>query len=472
MILFSVQLAIVMIGASAAVGTVRSIDPVLKFGAIPALGIAIIALTGWMSFVLLLLVGSDWATTAVVLSTLLAVGCIARWGVKKPGSLVFGAIWGVFAFALSRSDTSFYTFDSVWMIGYAGIQADFAIRIADCTAFPPGLLGLFLGQDLLGSESTMWPLPLLAWFATIFMIIGGVRGICRTDGGSAAPANLLAIAAAGLFLLDWFPWFAGHYNHAHTIIGASLLLAAVQFSRDGEADNGDWIALLSLMSIVTIRFEGILVGSLVLTAMASRRPAQQYRALGNVWCGFCLCYAATLMPFVLQGDGEIVDLKSMVGLAFVACLPRIHHWMSATWAWPPVWAVPGLGFLAVGGVLGFLACLDPAHQVENALTMAGNIGTGGWGSTWLIVLVPIVAAAAASRARTPLWYLLLTLLISVLVLGALRIPYRAGWGDSANRILLHYFPLAILVGCTSFFALMARGAAGQREPSQSKEPSD
>ena len=471
MILFSVQLAIVMIGASAVVGAVRSTDPVLKFGAIPTLGIAIIALSGWMSLVLVLLVGSDWAATAVIMSTLFAVGCIARWGVNEPRRLVSGAIWGVFAFALSRSDTSFYTFDSVWMIGSAGIQADLAVQVADFTAFPPGLLGFFLGQDLLGSKSTMWPLPLLAWFSTIFMVIGGVRVICRTDGGSAAPANLLAIAAGALFLLDWFPWFAGHYNHAHTIIGASLLLAAVQFSRDGKTGNGDWIALLSLMSIVTIRFEGILVGSLVLTAMASRRPGEQYKAMGNVWCCFCLCFLATLMPSVMQGGGEIIGMKSLVGLAFVACIPRIHHWIHATWKWPPVWAVPGLGFLAVGAVLGLLVFLDHVHQVENAISIAHNILAGGWGSTWLVLLVPIVAAAGLSRARAPLWYLLLTLLISVLVLGALRIPYRLGWGDSANRMLLHYFPLAILVGCTSFHTLMARRAAGDCEPSHPKEPS-
>ena len=110
--------------------------------------------------------------------------------------------------------------------------------------------------------------------------------------------------------------------------------------------------------------------------------------------------------------------------------------------------MPSLTVIGLAGILS-LYLLSQEKAVESCLIFLSNaIATGHWGAFWwtfgpIVVFLMILGPRIRSEG---VWLAVLGGgLLIILLLGAIRSdPYRTGWGDSGNRMLIHLAPLAIM----------------------------
>ena len=87
-------------------------------------------------------------------------------------------------------------------------------------------------------------------------------------------------------------------------------------------------------------------------------------------------------------------------------------------------------------------------MVLSSLNSFSNLminGTQWWGMIWIFTLVSVILLRGAPHlyfarilSSGVVSFFLLTILISYA-----RVPYRLGWGDSANRMFTHILPIAL-----------------------------
>ena len=82
------------------------------------------------------------------------------------------------------------------------------------------------------------------------------------------------------------------------------------------------------------------------------------------------------------------------------------------------------------------------------MMISNLIATGYWGSFWWTFgpLVVLMAIFGPRLKREDVWLEVLGGgLLLILLLGVIRSsPYRLGWGDSGNRMLVHLAPLVVM----------------------------
>ncbi len=106
-----------------------------------------------------------------------------------------------------------------------------------------------------------------------------------------------------------------------------------------------------------------------------------------------------------------------------------------------------LALLALGVGAGGLSVARPEHMARCATAILTNLAfEGGWSALWylaagLILLVWTAPPIPHQQVLTvPLW----AVPLGAYAMGAMRVPYRLGFGDSANRMMTHIVPLVLL----------------------------
>ena len=146
-----------------------------------------------------------------------------------------------------------------------------------------------------------------------------------------------------------------------------------------------------------------------------------------------------------SGSTIITSRNTVIMLLVVASPFVINYWQVTRriTKWMPCLVVIGLsGILSI-----YMLVQDKA--VESSLTLISNsVATGYWGAFWWTFgpLVILMAIMGPRLKREDIWLEMLGGgFLLILLLGVIRSsPYRAGWGDSGNRMLVHLAPLAIL----------------------------
>lgn len=107
------------------------------------------------------------------------------------------------------------------------------------------------------------------------------------------------------------------------------------------------------------------------------------------------------------------------------------------------WLLPHIQWLLPLGLLLGLALLwDEGHLTSFRNVLRTAFVTDTWGMTWVLVLI----LTLLSWAQPPLkhgrfyWGLFLCYPLFLLILVTFRRYYRAGWGDSGSRMLIHILP--------------------------------
>jgi hypothetical protein len=289
------------------------------------------------------------------------------------------------------------------------------------------------------------PLMALATVGLLVWLIG--EGLSR----AMSPGMLRATQVVAALLLLSVNRFVFHafYVNGHLFVAAWLLWLVGSIwldSRKGSpATPVTLIRCLLVAAIVLARPDGALIAGLALIPLLSNRNnGASARILPMVALG-ATTLAWNIFLVTRSGDAPSEAYGMILGgsltlitAALVAAAPSVLPKRFPLVAELALWGAAVVGALA----RPWVAWESARATVENVL-----LGSGGWGVSAVVlgVLSLSVLALSVDHDRTALRFPLTTFVPLGLLLALLRgTPYRIGPGDSLNRMLIQFVPLAIL----------------------------
>lgn len=362
------------------------------------------------------------------------------------------------------------SFDSIEQIaiGRALAQTGFANEAGTLLASWGVLLpmvqsaSVFLGVDML---TAMQP---LLWLS--------VLGILVTTGWRLATHARLwiglvpvaLVASAYLFI------FQSAYIHNSLVSAAFLLIFMAGVALATRENQARWLylAFLGLAGFTLARTEAPLFAALALVLAASLfndGPLwPRYRSLTLVFVASAIAWCLALM--LLIGPGTDIMTPGRIGI-----LAAVLASAAVVVAWPAGRAsnflrssTPALVVLLSLAALALGYFWKPGHMLENIQAIDSNLFlTGRWGATWWIAVFvfPLLFALDTGRLARVFLAFLIAFASLVILLGIMRVPYRLGWGDSANRMFTHLLPVIAL---WLVHVLSSTGRAGPAHVPESK----
>jgi hypothetical protein len=328
----------------------------------------------------------------------------------------------------------------------------------------------YSAADLIGADFLYALAPVLALSFAMLFAIAGTR-MARAAGAAPRAAVLavgLALAAA---LTAYLPSY--HLVYLHTNQGSAVyLLAFIALVWLAEA-TGDPAhlrpAFLCLAAFALHRVEAPLFAGLFLVMaiypsdLPRRAIAIPFAAYTLVVCGW-LARIGALAPT----DSEFLSRSRALALV-VAVAACFLAWPVATRLRRLRRHIPALVALLILAALAAAFARKPDHMISSARALAIDLldpSLGAWAFTWWAVALALVAALftpplAAGRS---LFLAAFASAAFTLLLAFGRIPYRVGFGDSANRMFLHYLPLAMLYLIVKLAPHMRGAAPPPRAP--------
>ena len=302
------------------------------------------------------------------------------------------------------------------------ISADYMYLVEPAFAFSLFLTFLMLGKKIL--------FPVLKnWYPITLLILG-----------SFASAYLMR--------------FQVFYIHDNLIAGTYLLISLASFWLNIKEKNPFWLvfSMLGLLGFSLTRIEAPIFAICFLTiALSTQKITKKLQLMAFI--PFLLLnilwYSRILMT--LNSDGRFLKTSNAlitIGILFSFALyiylsskikgieekitPRIHWLM----------------ILALLLALVFFIHQKADHIFTNIYTIVRNFyGDGLWGSisiliTFFLVFLPIPNSKNIENRIFSSSLIVFPLLM--VLIGGLRNPYRLGWSDSANRMMVHIIPSAYL----------------------------
>lgn len=249
----------------------------------------------------------------------------------------------------------------------------------------------------------------------------------------------------------YFIIFQMFYLHNNLLSGMYLYITLAAFWLALAEKNINWLeaGLLSLTAFSLLRIEAPLFAVLFLALFISMgyfsrreliRVIGPYLAAMIAWNGFLL-FNMGKGSYILNPAYSLMIIGALVALGVLLLimdldwikkiiLPHIVHWIS--------------GSLLM--VFGTLVAFDPRFNAYLVVLVEDMAWYGAWGWAWflaggLLLLctgLPKFPAEKLFTGSFTAFFLLLPIVYS-------RNPvYQLNWGDSANRMLTHIFPLLFL----------------------------
>lgn len=308
--------------------------------------------------------------------------------------------------------------------------------------------GVFLNVDILTGAQ-----PLL-WLSCIGLICGTVWQV----GGERfrLPIALLALVFVAS---PYFFVFQSAYVHNSLASATFLLLffAAALLAIRERVDGWIHVSFLGLLGFTLARTEAPMFAALGIMLAASwfeaegmwaqfRRATLLYVACAIAWCLALISMIGTGSDIMTPGRLAVL-IVALVAAALVVCWPQERFFGKELRRYMPL-LIGGATLVALW--VGYY--WKPAHSMENLAAIVRNLFfTGRWGVSWwmLSFLLPLMILRGAGIYGLSLLAFSFAFFGLVLSMGLMRIPYRTGWGDSANRIFVHLWPiLALWMGLT------------------------
>jgi len=280
-------------------------------------------------------------------------------------------------------------------------------------------------------------------------------------------ATRLFAAFAALFVgTCLFFVFNAFFVH-NSMPTAMFVTTAFTLLAESAADGGVRVRHLGwfgIFGIVLSRPEGPILAAIVAVAfMASDGPQSKVPAmiLAGATCAWyaqvaLLCNASS---DVMSAPKAVITASALVAVALVDALPRRLSLFMKRHAAPLM-----VGGLVCANVVA-MALSAPDYLLSAKWVLLNLLYTGRWGTSWAVAfsMLPLaMIAGRRGRIDRALGFILLTFPLFVLLIGSMRNPYRHGWGDSANRMFLHVFPLLVAYLCVRLGPLAA-GASSSEE---------
>jgi hypothetical protein len=306
---------------------------------------------------------------------------------------------------------------------------------------------------------------------------GAFDAISRPLHGSKRALRVLGIVAVvvtvaassymtrvQLGLVNSHALVAGYYALGAAAVfasGASLASTSASIERIRAALLG-----IACAGVALARVEGLLVAALLLTVGISYRGWSRSSLallssvafiLPGIW--YARLMTAGASTDILSPPRMAVLLAAAAAPLLIALFKKQNHRVLSLNA----------------AVLVLLSAAIFAIGWENASGLGGSVAalginlanTGLWGATWWVVIpLAILALARLTDDQARGGWLVLTFGFVFLVLilgGARKFPYRIGWGDSGNRMMIHVLPTFFLLLFHSFrresrFRILAAGS--------------
>lgn len=440
--------------------------------------------TGSLPAVLAVPLGSFlWAVCAILLMVVglapasavpvFAAAC-AAWGlhacwrepqarVRVQFALMLLAVAAVAALA-ARRKWLLLSFDSVEQIATGrslaayGWIGDLGVLLASWGGLVPLVqgAGVGVGVDVLHAYQPLMALSLFAFCAwAAWQLAAQLKA-------AAAAVTLLVLVSC------YFVLFQGHYVHnslpSALFLGGAVLLFGLAWQR-GEALLLR-IAFVCLAAFCLCRTEAPLFAALALVlgaglaAQGSLGPA--YARLATLFAAAIAAWYLVLALVIGAGSdimtpGRLGILVAVLGAAWAGTILLVRLPLPRLRA-----CVPELIIAVCVAAVAAATVWQPAHMLQNVNAILGNLfGTGRWGLGWAALVLAAPFAWRRSDACRALLAFALGFAALVLLLGMARVPYRVGWGDSANRIFTHLWPLlvvAVSAGAASFRLQLPRAS--------------
>ena len=338
------------------------------------------------------------------------------------------------------------SFDSVEQIAVGralaqtGLGNDLGTLLASWGVLLPLVQGasVFLGVDMLTALQPLLWLAFCAILAAFAWQMGGPH-----------PAVTILLPLS-LIATSYFFVFQSAYVHNSLASATFLLLfiAATMLALEQQKNHWITLAFLSLFGFTLARTEAPLFAALAIVLVASlfdrgphwlhfRRLTVIYVASATAWCIALIMMIGTGSDIMTPGR-IVVLISALLGAALVVSWPA-SLFGTGIRAWLPLIVVVA-SLLAVAG--GYL--WKPEHTMQNLRAVGGNLLlTGRWGATWWIMAFAFPLLIALSPGRHGRMFAAFFVAFSsvVILMGLARIPYRTGWGDSANRLFTHLLPV-------------------------------
>tara|TARA_Y100000768_G_scaffold272933_1_gene208873 strand:- start:8505 stop:9986 length:1482 start_codon:yes stop_codon:yes gene_type:complete len=227
-----------------------------------------------------------------------------------------------------------------------------------------------------------------------------------------------------------------------------------------------YLSALLIGVVAFIRLEGMLLMTLLIISFVSinklsRKDSAKFALFALVVPG--LWYVR--LAIAGASGSTIISPRNTILMLLFATSPLIINWWRQTLK--VVDYLPNLTISGLGCIFCFLL-LTREQTIESSLIFLTNtVGTGYWGAFWWTFgpLAMVLACVGPKIKREIVWVMTIGGgLLVILLLGAIRrIPYRIGWGDSGNRMLVHIAPLTVLYIAMKVYAWFLTGRSSATE---------
>jgi hypothetical protein len=305
----------------------------------------------------------------------------------------------------------------------------------------------FTGASYLYSLATVLGLSTVAFFAVALRHVLDTLGVPAGRGRGLFIALMTAIAFT-------MPMTLHHFFYIHSNLGTAvyMLVFAVMFWLGENDDRGAFpIAFIALFALALHRIENPIIATLLLclTLLQSRAPRRDLLPGLTVYTVAVIAWYLYLSTETTRDSIFLTPTKCYI-LAGGTLI--FYLYALASWQWPLRFvqalhrAVPALLVIACGLAIVAAFVKMPAHMMESLEACDVNMRTGPhWGgvSLGLVVLAVLGLFVPGPRFKQVFVYGIPLYIELILLLGAGRSPYRAGWDDSAARMSIHIAPMIV-----------------------------
>lgn len=415
---------------------------------------------GFFVYMLLQVLGLLWAPFNSVIPFMGAACIIAALGCQRSwqSRLRFGGTSVCFTVIAVLVRMVILTTDSYYFVVLSESFKAPEIRMSELSYFlnlwsPLGLVAF--STPKVWNMEVLYFLPLLS---TLYFLYAFATMLVRLYAGKNKTiiALLLGfIVSTGQFL------YHSIYLHNNFLSGQYLCLGLVfvlLFHKE-KIFSYVYMFLVLVTAFAMLRMESSLFAVAFMGLVLPVFGVDRIRTPFSVVCVIMALWNFGI-AFFLPGTSHLAGPLQFyfMGSLYVLFLGAIHIRALSTRLTSPKFFL----VILVAGALGHLVLLiyKGQHLVTSDRAVIKTIFREEfWGWSWIFVLLSIFGATVQRKIRWSLSYrwaltVLGVFIILLLSLGAFRSPFHVGLGDSANRILMHVFPFAMLIALEGFLQII------------------
>jgi len=419
-----------------------------------------------VSILLILFIGIPYSLLSIILVLLTSVIIVFLSyyrnnlsNLNKKKILLFSLFLIILSFIISIQNYSVFSYDSFAQISLGkAIAVNGAINnsyiissLFTWGSILPILQSLshFFNIDYLPSLSLIIGISFISFFFYIFHVYSNpVKTLVKK--------NAFSILITTAFFSIYFILFQFFYIH-NNFLSSYFLFLFIGLQTISQENGNKQLKILAIIFLVIFaltRIENTLIGLIFLVPIiclikASYRERVKYTLLYSIplilWYGKILIIASRFGSFHsdIADPNKIIMMLGAVLIFDIVILLSVHKRIEKLIKYLPKIMVLLTALLVIG-----ITTLKFDHIVRSLNSLSTNmfLTRGNWGVFWFVIIILLFLTIRSKSKTYPyLGYSLITSLLLLLFFVVFRSPFRTGWGDSGNRILIHFAPLIYLL---------------------------